>query len=426
MYNHYMKKHGFSEILISELVPALGCTEPIAVAYASARARDVLGERPERMELVCSGNIVKNVMGVTVPNSGGRRGLPMAAVLGVVGGDASEQLQVLENVTEADIAEADRLVGEGFCRCSLRESTDNLYILARVFCGGRSASVEIRGQHTHITEICLNNEVIFSEAALGASPTVDKSALSVCAILNYANSVDLDEVRDVLERQIEYNTAISREGLKNPYGAEIGRVILETCGMGVESRARASAAAGSDARMSGCAMPVVINSGSGNQGMTASLPVIEYAEELGCTHEKLLRALIVSNLITVHQKRFIGSLSAYCGAVSAACGAVCGIAYLMGGDYKLISATITNCLCTIGGMVCDGAKPSCAAKIAEALNAALFAYRIARSGHMFRTGEGLANDYVEKTIENVGRIGYRGMRGTDEEILSVMLGGSAE
>ena len=302
-------------ILKDELVPALGCTEPIAIAYGAAKAREILGQMPESMEMCCSGNIIKNVKGVTVPNSGGLKGIDVAAVLGVVGGDAKKELEVLEQVTKEHIQKTRELVAKGFCRCALQEGVENLYIVAKVFAGEHSAEVTIINRHTLITKIVKDGKVIYEhKISESASEKGDKSLLNVRDILNFADTVDLADVEAVIGDQIEKNTAISREGVIHPYGAQIGRTLLDVFGNDVRTRARAKAAAGSDARMGGCSMPVVINSGSGNQGMTVSLPVIEYAKEYDATKEQLYRALVVANLISIHQKKYIGSLSAYCGA----------------------------------------------------------------------------------------------------------------
>ena len=410
-------------ILKNELIPALGCTEPIALAFAAAKAREVLGEMPEKIKIYCSGNIIKNVKGVTVPNSGGLKGIDVAAVLGVVAGRAEKELEVLQFVKQKDIETAKRLLKEGFCECGLLESSENLHIVAEAVSGDQTASVEVKNRHTFITKITKNGAVIFKQQEMEqTNQPKGKELLNVKDIIEFADTVDLDDVRDVLKQQIECNTRIAEEGLEHRYGTEVGRTLLEFYGNDVRTRARAMSAAGSDARMSGCALPVVINSGSGNQGMAVSLPVIEYAKEIGVDEEKLYRALIVANLISIHQKRFIGSLSAYCGATSAGCGAGCGIAYLYGGGYKEISETITNTVANIGGMVCDGAKPSCAAKIASAVEAGILGYMMSTQDRVFGAGEGLVEEDIEKTIQNIGRMGRKGMRSTDIEILNMMIG----
>ncbi|MDE6108129.1 MAG: L-serine ammonia-lyase, iron-sulfur-dependent, subunit alpha [Oscillospiraceae bacterium] len=418
IYNTYVA------ILKGELIKALGCTEPIAVAYAAARAREVLGQFPEKLESRCSGNIVKNVKGVTVPNSGGMRGIAAAVVLGAVGGDASRDLAVLETVTEADIAKTRELLAQKICTTKLIEGVDNLFIIVKATAGEHTAEVEIQNTHLNVTRIEKDGEVLFrkTETGGGEEKEPDKSLLNVRDILTFAETVNIDDIKAVLDEQIKCNMAISQEGLTNPYGAQVGRTLLEEYGTDrVEIRARAAAAAGSDARMSGCPMAVVINSGSGNQGMTASLPVIEYAKELKVSMETLYRALALSNLMAIHQKKYIGRLSAYCGVVSAACGAGTAICYMMGGGYEEICGTITNTIATIGGMVCDGAKSSCAAKIASAVSTAITGCQMAMKHRVFRPGEGLVKEDTEDTIASVGRMGRVGMKSTDIEILNIML-----
>ena len=391
----------YLNILKQELVPALGCTEPIAIAYAAAKARQILGEFPDTVEMLLSGNIIKNVKGVTVPNSGGLKGIDVAAVLGIVGGNADKALEVLSEVTP---------------------NVDNLYITAKVIKGGHYASVTIEHQHTNITHIEKNGEVILDNPYKSDNiTTVDKSKLAVKDILDFADQVKIEDVQPILDRQIKLNSAISQEGLDNNYGAQIGKTLMHVWGKSVTTRACARAAAGSDARMGGCSMPVVINSGSGNQGMTVSLPVIVFAEEWEVSHEKLCRSLVVSNLIAIHQKYYIGSLSAYCGAVSAACGAGAGITYMYGGTYQQVSLTIINTLGNVGGIVCDGAKPSCAAKIASSVDAALMAFQLSIQNKSFLPGEGIIKDDIEETIQSMGYIGRVGMRLTDTEILNVMI-----
>ncbi len=413
----------YCRILEAELVPALGCTEPIAIAYAAAKAREVLGMFPEHIEMSCSGNIIKNVKGVTVHNSGGMKGIDVAAALGVVGGDADSQLEVLEKVTQEDIDRTRELVKQGFCSCTLAEDVENLYIVARVEARGHSAEVTIINRHTYITRIVKDDQVVFERSLglEGESEAVDRSRLNVRDILEFADQVRMEDVEKVLGRQVEYNTAIAEAGLSKTYGAQVGRTLLQYYGSDVKVRARAKAAAGSDARMSGCSMPVVINSGSGNQGMTVSLPVIEFARELNLNQEALYRALVVSNLIAIHQKKYIGSLSAYCGAVSAACGAGAAITYMTGGSYEEVSRTIVNTIANVGGIVCDGAKSSCAAKIASAVDAAILAHYMGMVNRCFQPGEGIVQEDVEKTIKNVGYIGRVGMKRTDTEILNIMI-----
>ena len=400
LYENYLN------ILRQELVPALGCTEPIAIAYTAAKARQILGEFPDSVEMELSGNIIKNVKGVTVPNSGGMKGMEVAAVLGIVGGNADKALEVLSEVTCEDIAKTKELISQKICSCSLVEGVDNLYITAKVRKGEHFASVTMLLDNPYKSEV---------------KTTVDKSKLTVKDILDFADQVRMEDVQPIIDRQIKLNSAIAQEGLDNNYGAQIGKTLMHVWGKSVTTRACARAAAGSDARMGGCSMPVVINSGSGNQGMTVSLPVIVFADEWEVSHEKLCRSLVVSNLIAIHQKYYIGSLSAYCGAVSAACGAGAGITYMYGGTYQQVSLTIINTLGNIGGIVCDGAKPSCAAKIATSVDAALMAFQLSIQNKSFLPGEGIIKDDIEETIKSMGYIGRVGMRATDTEILNVMI-----
>ena len=413
-------------ILRSELITALGCTEPIAIAYAAAKAREVLGVMPEHCTVYCSGNIVKNVMGVTVPNSGGLKGIDVAAILGIVGGRPEMELAVLESVTEAQQQEVRSLLSAGFCTCKLIENVATLYIVVELHAGEHTSLVEIQKTHKNITRMEKDGVSVLPKTEKPEEillQTGDRSLLTVENIVEFANEVSLEEIEPILTPQIEYNMAICQEGLNHSYGAEVGRILLNgnenpTVGL----KARAYAAAGSDARMNGCPMPVVINSGSGNQGITVSVPVVIYAEEWKTEREKLLRALVVANLIAVHQKSYIGSLSAYCGVVSAACGAACGICYLLDYPHSVLCGTITNTIATVGGMVCDGAKSSCAAKISTALQTALLGMKMSVHNRSFQPGEGLVKGDVEETISNIGRMGRDGMRSTDNEILNIMLG----
>lgn len=423
IYNEYVT------ILESELVPALGCTEPIALAYAAAKAKEVLGKMPDHITMRCSGNIIKNVKGVKVPNSGGMKGVEAAAVLGITGGDPSQALEVLEHVTDREIDEAEKLLKAGFCDCVLKDDVANLYIEAYAVCKkteNSEALVVIEDEHTNITHIEKDGQVLFhkekKEYCQEREKTPDKSLLNLEDIITFANEVQITDVEKVLGRQIKYNTRIAEEGLRNPWGAQVGRVVLEEFGEDVKWRAVAKASAGSDARMSGCALPVIINSGSGNQGMTCSLPVIEFGKELKKSKEEIYRALCVSNLVALNQKKYIGSLSAYCGAVCAAAGAGAGITYLCGGTLEQIENTVVNTIADAGGIVCDGAKPSCAAKISTALQAAILSHKMAMRGLTFARGEGLVMDCPEDTIKAVGYVGRAGMKQTDVEILNLMIG----
>ena len=426
------------EILKEELLVALGCTEPIAIAYAAAKARELLGEMPERCVVKCSGNIIKNVKGVIVPNSGGMRGMDVAATLGIVGGDPERELAVLETVTPEDIQTTQKLVRQGFCTCELVEGVDNLYIVVELEGGGHTAEIEIQEHHNNITYMKRDGEVLLNrrpdpnreKKETGA----DRMLLNVENILEFADAVRMEDVEELIGRQIAYNTAISDEGLKGKYGVETGRILMENAqrasGLNrVRLQARAAAAAGSDARMSGCSLPVVINSGSGNQGITVTMPIVTYAREWNVAQDLLYRALVLANLLSVHQKKYIGSLSAYCGATSAATGAACGVAYMMlkqKGEqdriYQILCDTITNSIETLGGMVCDGAKASCAAKIGLAVENALMALELSLEGNVFQPGEGMTMENPEDTIAAVGRMGRVGMKSTDVEILNIMLG----
>ena len=413
-------------ILKNELQPAFGCTEPIAITYAAAKAREALGAFPESLSVGCSGNIIKNVKGVKVPNSGGLRGIEVAAILGVVGGNPSKKLEVLVDITEEDIQRTRLLVASGYCSCFLAKNVPALFIKVEVCKGKDRATVTIENSHTNITCITKNQEVIFSTQKVTTGCDSEKnrhSQLSISQIIEFADEVKIEDIQETLKRQVLCNEAIASEGLLHTYGIGVGRTLLKRYDASdVRIRARAKAAAGSDARMSGCSMPVVINSGSGNQGLTVSLPVIEFAKELDVSSATLYRALTVANLTAIHQKKYIGSLSAFCGVVCAATGAACGISYLHGGRYKAISNTIINTLANVGGIVCDGAKPSCAAKISSALDAAILGFEMGtKEGRVFKDGEGLVKQDVEMTIQNFGRMGKVGMRATDEEILQIMM-----
>lgn len=416
-----MREENYLSVLNRELIPALGCTEPVAIAYAAAKARSVLGQFPERMVIRCSGNIIKNVKGVTVPNSNGLRGVDVAAVLGVVGGDAERELEVLEGITPAHIKKTKELLAANFCRCEHQREVENLYISAAVFAGEHFAEVTMINRHTLITKIVHDGEILYSRELSEESGHVDWALWSVKDILVFAEEVDIAKVQNILDRQIEMNTRVSKEGLSQNYGAQVGKTLLEIYGDNLETRARAKAAAGSDARMGGCSMPVVINSGSGNQGITITLPIVEYAMEWKVPKETLYRALLIGNLISIYQKHFIGNLSAFCGAVTASSGVGAAITYMAGGGYEKISQTITNIAGNVGGIVCDGAKASCAAKIASAVDAAILGHRLSMKGLGFHAGEGIVQKDVDETIRSIGYVGCVGMKQTDVEILKIML-----
>lgn len=415
-YDNYVK------ILKGELIPAMGCTEPIAIAFTAAKAREVLGQMPEKMVVRCSGNIIKNVKGVIVPNSGGQKGVEVAAILGAVAGKADLELQVISEVQQEDIDKTKELYEKGICSCELEEGEENLFIRAELTAGQDVAAVEVRAKHNHIAKIEKNGKVLFEQADIVTQQSGDKSKLNIKDILQFANEVNLDDVRDVISTQIKYNSAISKEGLTHNWGAQVGQTLMKFGGNDVRTKARAAAAAGSDARMNGCALPVVINSGSGNQGITCTMPVLVYAEDMGADEDKLYRALVLTNLISLHQKRYIGNLSAYCGAVSAGTAAACGIAYLNGADYDTIGKTIINSVGNVGGIVCDGAKASCAAKISSSVDAGIMGYEMAKHDLVFPYGEGIVEKDYEKTIQNIGRMGRQGMKSTDVEILNIMIG----
>lgn len=412
----------YISILKNELIPSMGCTEPIAIAYAAAKARDILGEFPEWIAVKASGNVIKNVKGVIVPNSGGLKGIEASAVLGVISGKDELELEVLSEIEEKDIELAKILLKKNICSCELEKGVDNLYICVEVGKGDNKSEVILKSKHKYISEIKYNGEIIFAQDINFSKNTENRDLLNIRNIIDFADNVKIEDIEDILNRQIKYNTEISIVGMEKNYGANIGKNLMKFHEDSIINRAKAKAASGSDARMGGCAMPVVINSGSGNQGITITIPILEYSKSLNIEYDKTLRALALANLIAIHQKRFIGSLSAFCGAVCAGCAAACGVAYMQGADYELISDTIINTLCNIGGMVCDGAKPSCAAKIATALEAALMGYELAKSGNKFQDGEGLVMEDVEKTIRNIGRLGKEGMKETDIEILNMMLG----
>ena len=422
MEKHDLRYSAYTRLVHYELRPAMGCTEPIAVAYACARARALLGCLPERVELVVSGNIIKNVKSVVVPNTDGRKGLRTSVAAGVTAADESLELECLSRLNDGDRAAIDEYLNRECISIDVSTSGRVFDLDVTVFAGEDNARVRITDAHTNIVHLSRNGEILLDKPLVDAADDPDESLLTVEGIVDYADSVDLDEVREPLERQIAYNTAISDEGLTNVYGASIGRVLLQGYGKeDVHIRAKARAAAGSDARMSGCELPVIIVSGSGNQGITATMPLVEYAETYGIDHDRLLRALIVADLLTVHQKTGIGRLSAFCGAVNAACGAAAGIAYLMGGGLKEVAHTLVNALAIVSGMVCDGAKASCAAKIMAALEGGLMGYEMYKNGFQFYSGDGLVKKGVENTINNIARLGREGMSETDREILRMMI-----
>ncbi|WP_037351851.1 serine dehydratase subunit alpha family protein [Selenomonas sp. FC4001] len=414
----------YVEILRRELVPAMGCTEPIAIAYCAAKARAVLGCLPDKVTIAASGNIIKNVKSVIVPNTGGRKGIEAAAAIGIVAGDEEAGLEVIAHAKDEDKAKLADYMKQTELRVEFAESDHVLDIIVTASKGADTVEVQVVNEHTNIVKITRNNQVLLEKEIVNTVDTgkPDYECLTIENIYDFAMSCDLADVQEIIDRQIAYNTAIAEEGLKNDYGANIGKTLLKAYGSSVHIRARAKAAAGSDARMNGCELPVVINSGSGNQGMTVSLPVIEYAKELGADKEKLYRALVLANLVTLHEKEGIGRLSAYCGAVSAGAGAGAGIAWLCSGDYKSVIHTIVNALAITSGIVCDGAKASCAAKISAAVDAGILGFEMYRNGQQFYGGDGLVEKGVENTIRNISRLGRIGMKETDKEIISMMIG----
>ena len=412
----------YTAILEAELVPATGCTEPIAIAYAAAKLRDMLGGYPEKILAEVSGNILKNVKSVVVPNTGGMKGIKAAISAGIVAGQAELELQVIGSVSPDRYDTIKTYCEETPIEVSCFDTPHPLDIRLTGWIGEHRATIRITGGHSNIVYMEKDSETLLEKnlEELSAEVASQKAPLTLRGILDYAAEVDLSLVSHLLERQIAYNTAIAEEGLKNNWGANIGSTLLQDSEHHIKTVAKAWAAAGSDARMSGCEMPVIIVSGSGNQGMTASLPVIRYAEHLGSSHEQLLRALLVSNLVSIYQKIGIGRLSAYCGAVCAGIGAGSGIAYLHGAGYDAIAHTIMNASAIRSGTICDGAKPSCAAKIAASVDAGILGYQMYLGGNNFDSGDGIIGVDVESTVANVGVLASQGMKETDRTILNIM------
>lgn len=417
------KYQAYVKILEEELVPAMGCTEPIALAYAAAKARETLGCLPDKVEIGASGSIIKNVKSVIVPNTGHLKGIPAAAAAGIVAGDASRELEVIADVSEEETKAIAEYLKNTRITVEHIDQGITFDILVTVKKGDSYARVRIANYHTNIVLVEKDGEKLLDLPVEGEKEEglTDRSLLDVEDIWDFVNMVEIDDIRAVISRQIEYNTAIAREGLRGDYGANIGSVLLSAYGDDVKNRAKAMAAAGSDARMNGCELPVIINAGSGNQGMTCSLPVLEYAKELNSEEDQVYRALALSNLVAIHQKTGIGRLSAYCGAVSAGAAAGAGIAYLCGGGYEEVIHTVVNALAIVSGIVCDGAKASCAAKIASAVDAGILGYHMYLNGQQFYAGDGIVTKGIEGTITNIGRLGKEGMRETNEEIIKMMI-----
>ncbi len=413
----------FVRILEEELRPAMGCTEPIALAYAAAKAREVLGALPDRVDARVSGNIIKNVKSVVVPNTGGLRGIPAAICVGIVAGDASKELQVISAVTDAQRDQLNAFLSR--TQIDIAPSDPELVfdIDLTLYSGSDFSRVRIINHHTNIVLVQKNDQILLERPVVESSEDhlTDKSCLTIERIVAFADVLDVEDIRACVGRQLEYNLAIAEAGLAGNWGANIGRVILRQQGTSLEKRACAYAAAGSDARMSGCEMPVSILSGSGNQGITASVPVAVVAKDMGASEEELLKAVAVSDLVTIHQKTGIGRLSAYCGAISAGIGAGAGIAYLRGDRYQAVAHTVVNAIAILSGTICDGAKPSCAAKIAAAVDAGILGYDMYLENQQFHGGDGILTKGVDKTVVNLGRLAREGMRQTDKTILDIML-----
>ncbi|MEF9954392.1 MAG: L-serine ammonia-lyase, iron-sulfur-dependent, subunit alpha [Clostridium sp.] len=414
----------YVSILEEELLPAMGCTEPIALAYAAAKAKELLGEVPDKVLVEASGSIIKNVKSVVVPNTDHLRGIAAAVTAGIIAGKPEKELEVISEVSSEQIHQMREFMEHTEITVSHLEKGLTFDIIVTLYHNDSYAKVRIVNYHTNIVLLEKNGEILYNVPVEGEQEEglTDRTLLTMKGIWDFIQTVDIADIKELLDRQIEYNMAIAEEGLKHDYGANIGKVLLDVYGDDVRIRAKAKAAAGSDARMNGCELPVVINSGSGNQGITASVPVIEYARSLHSGEEKTYRALALSNLTTIHQKTRIGRLSAYCGAVSAGAGAGAGIAYLNGGGFDEVVHTVVNALAIVSGIICDGAKASCAAKIASAVDAGIMGYEMYQRGQQFMGGDGIVTKGVEATIQNVGRLGKEGMKETNEEIIKIMLG----
>ena len=419
-----VKYEAYVSILREELVPAMGCTEPIALAYAAAKAREVLGGLPDKVVIGASGSIIKNVKSVIVPNTNHLKGIPAAAAAGIVAGKPEKELEVIAEVTKEQTEEMKTFLEQTEIHVEYIDNGLTFDIIVTLYKGEEYSKVRIANYHTNIVLIEKNGEVLKEIPVADESEEglTDRSLLNMKDIFDFVETVDIEDVREILDRQITYNMAIAEEGIRGNYGANIGSVLLDTGGDNLAVKAKAMAAAGSDARMNGCELPVIINSGSGNQGITASVPIIAYARGMQCGKEKMYRALVLSNLTAIHEKTPIGRLSAYCGAVSAGAGAGAGIAYLSGGGYEEVIHTVVNALAIVSGIVCDGAKASCAAKIASAVEAGIFGYQMYVHGQEFVGGDGIVTNGVEATLQNVGRLGKQGMKETNEEIIRIMIG----
>ena len=411
----------YVQILKEELVTAMGCTEPIAISYAAAKARAVLGELPEKIVVKASGSIIKNVKSVVVPNTGGLRGIETAAAAGVVCGNESKKLEVLSEIESEDIERIKGYLGQADIKVEYQETGRTFDLSVCVYKEHSQASVRITDYHTNIVQIEKNWELIRDDLKDEKIEKANRDVLSMENIWEFVRCADIEDVKETLDKQIECNMKIAREGIRGNYGANIGSILLKMEGDAVQVRAKAMAAAGSDARMNGCGLPVVINSGSGNQGITCSVPVLVYGESLNCDIEKIYRALLLSNLTAIYIKAGIGTLSAYCGAVSAGAAAGAGIAYLHGGGYEEIKHTVVNALAIVSGIVCDGAKASCAAKIASSVEAGIVGYYMYLNEQEFCAGEGIVAEGIDRTIENIGILGKEGMKETNKKIIEMMI-----
>lgn len=413
----------YLSILNEELIPAMGCTEPIAVAYICALAKAELGEYPSHLKLLSSGNIIKNAKSVVVPNTGGLKGMRASILAGLIGGDSTLGLEVLSKINKEEIAKINDNINTDDISIERLETPITLHLIAIATKGDHTVEIEIQHQHTNVVRITkdgVNQAINHCSNDANNVEITDRSILSIDQILDFVEIAKFEDYQEILNLQVEYNINIANEGLNNDYGANVGSTILKYGNDTVEAKVKAMTAAGSDARMNGSTMPVVTNSGSGNQGMTCSVPVITYAKEINASSEKMFKALLLSNLVTIHVKTGLTRLSCYCGAVVAASGASAGLMYLDNGDREQIKMAITNTLGNVSGIICDGAKESCASKIATSIDAAFQSKYLASDHHVFSHGCGIVEDDIEATIKNVGIVGRVGMKSTDDTILEIM------
>lgn len=410
----------FIELLEKELIPALGCTEPIALAYAAAYARDVLETIPDKAEIIVSNNIIKNVKSVTIPNTNGLRGIESAVVAGIIGGKVEKRLEVIEDMTCEQINDIIKYLQNASIHVRASKSEEVFEIDVREWSGKDCAEVKIIKEHMNVVLVKKNDTVIYKKEN-HLEEEKGEEFLSIENIIKFADNVPFQNIEFLIHRQVKYNMKIAEEGIKQEYGGAVGKTILSCANGSVREKARAYAAAGSDARMNGCTLPVVIVSGSGNQGITASVPIIVYAREKGYDEERMIRAIVISDLLTIYQRQFIGRLSAYCGAVNAGCASVAGISYLEGGGFKEVAHTLVNSLAAVSGIICDGAKSSCAAKIASAIDAGFLGYTMYQNHKEFVGGDGIVTCDADETVKNVGILGREGMRQTDQKIIDIML-----